>query len=156
MPPPPSPPPAPPPPPSPPPPTGPPPPPPYYPHNHPHAHNGCVDGHIPGGSGSPSYGWQGSDWGDETGMWDEPNGVADCSIKDEWWSMEHGDEVVEHYTSDELAQIRAACPATCDTCEISWYYAPSPHPPPPPPPSPPSPPPPSPTPPPPPPSPPPP
>merc|ERR1719272_2737019 len=154
MPPPPSPPPSPAPPPPSPPPPKPPPPPPYYPHNHPHAHNGCVDGHIPGGSGSPSYGWQCSDLGDETGMWDEPNGVADCSIKDEWWSMEHGDEVVEHYTSDELAQIRAACPATCDTCEISWYYAPSPHPPPPsptsphplpspPPPSPPSPPPPS-------------
>ena len=67
----------------------------------------CMDGTIPGGVDSPSYGLQCSDW-----AMDYYNGLgdADCLVEYEWYAIYDG------FTSAEMDEIRTSCPLTCGMC----------------------------------------
>ena len=61
----------------------------------------CVDGTIPGGDDSPSYGYTCSQWDAD----DNNNNVHDCA-----------EQPYPQFTISEMEQIRAACPASCGKC----------------------------------------
>ena len=76
----------------------------------------CVDGTIPGGSGSPSYGYQCADWTLPYDFWGPNNvgdGISDCALPNDQYAA------AGEYTADEMAQVRAACPVACGMCSAT-------------------------------------